>query len=105
VHPIFGSRPVPRYVQLADILRERITRGQLVAGARLPTLDELVKEFDVARVTVRQAVDVLARDGLVSPQRGRGTFVTQRKAGTGGCTPSRRWASSRRSTATRNRNC
>jgi len=80
VHPIFGSRPVPRYVQLADILRERITRGQLLPGARLPTLDELVKEFDVARVTVRQAVDVLARDGLVSPQRGRGTFVTQRKA-------------------------
>lgn len=81
MHPIFGSRPVPRYVQLADILRERITRGQWGPGARLPTLEELVKEFDVARVTVRQAVDVLARDGLVSPQRGRGTFVTQRKTG------------------------
>lgn len=81
MHPIFGNRPVPRYVQLADILRERITRGQWGPGEKLPSLEELVKEFDVARVTVRQAVDVLARDGLVSPERGRGTFVTQHKAG------------------------
>jgi GntR family transcriptional regulator len=35
-----------------------------------------MREFDVARVTVRQAVDLLAREGLVSAQRGRGTFVT-----------------------------
>jgi GntR family transcriptional regulator len=33
-------------------------------------------EFGVARVTVRQAIDLLAREGLVSPQQGRGTFVT-----------------------------
>lgn len=34
-----------------------------------------MREFDVARVTVRQAINLLAKDGLVSPQRGRGTFV------------------------------
>ena len=39
----------------------------------------LVEEFGVARVTVRQAVELLARDGLVSPQQGHGTFVTARK--------------------------
>ncbi len=79
MHPIFGNRPVPRYVQLADILRERITRGQWAPGDKLPSLGELVREFDVARVTVRQAIDVLARDGLVSPERGRGTFITPRE--------------------------
>lgn len=79
MHPIFGSRPVPRYVQLADVLRERITRGQWAPGDRLPSLEQLVREFEVARVTVRQAVDVLSRDGLVSPERGRGTFVKPRK--------------------------
>jgi GntR family transcriptional regulator len=36
----------------------------------------LASEFAVARVTVRQAIDVLAREGLVSPQQGRGTFVS-----------------------------
>jgi GntR family transcriptional regulator len=81
VHRIFGDSPIPRYVQLADVLRERITRGQWRPGEKLPSLEELVREFDVARVTVRQAVDVLARGGLLSPERGRGTFVTQAKAG------------------------
>ena len=76
MHPIFGASPIPRYVQLADVLRQRIARGQWQSGHRLPSLDELGKEFDVARVTVRQAVDVLTREGLVSPQQGRGTFVT-----------------------------
>jgi GntR family transcriptional regulator len=80
MHHIFGASPIPRYVQLAEILRERIARGQWRAGGKLPSLEELVREFDVARVTVRQAVDVLAREGLLSPERGRGTFVTQRKA-------------------------
>ena len=42
----------------------------------LPSLEKLVAEFGVARVTVRQAIERLTRDGLVSPQRGRGTFVT-----------------------------
>lgn len=80
MHRIFGDSPIPRYVQLADILRDRIVRGQWRSGEKLPSLDELVREFDVARVTVRQAVDVLAREGLLSPEQGRGTFVTHRKA-------------------------
>jgi len=80
MHRIFGDSPIPRYVQLAELLRARIGRGQWAAGGRLPSLDELGREFDVARVTVRQAIDVLAREGLVSPEQGRGTFVTQRKA-------------------------
>jgi GntR family transcriptional regulator len=80
MHRIFGDSPIPRYVQLAEILRARIGRGQWNAGEKLPSLDELGREFAVARVTVRQAIDVLAREGLVSPEQGRGTFVTHRKA-------------------------
>jgi GntR family transcriptional regulator len=80
VHSIFGASPIPRYVQLADVLRQRIARGHWRTGDRLPSLDELGREFDVARVTVRQAMDVLVREGLVSPQQGRGTFVNERKA-------------------------
>lgn len=75
-HPVFHDSPVPRYAQLAELLRQRIARGVWAQGHKVPSLEALVAEFQVARVTVRQAVDLLARDGLLSPQRGRGTFVT-----------------------------
>jgi GntR family transcriptional regulator len=71
---------VPRYAQLADLLRGRIERGTWGPGTRLPSLEQLIAEFALARVTVRQAIDILAREGLVSPQQGRGTFVTARPA-------------------------
>ena len=72
--------PMPRYAQLADILRRRIARNRWPPGTQLPTLQALMQEFDVARVTVRQAMELLARDGLVSAERGRGTFVTSQPA-------------------------
>ena len=73
---ILDNAQVPLYVQLAELFRQRIVKGVWKQGDRLPSLDRLVEEFGVARVTVRQAIERLARDGLVSPQRGRGTFVT-----------------------------
>ena len=41
----------------------------------LPSIEELIQEFGVARATVRHAIDLLTREGLVSPQAGRGTVV------------------------------
>ena len=72
----FDDGPLPRYAQLSALLRRRIERGMWAAGAQLPTLEALTAEFNVARVTARQAIGLLAREGLVSSQRGRGTFVT-----------------------------
>jgi GntR family transcriptional regulator len=69
------SSAAPRYLQIADLMRQRIARGQWPLGDKLPSLEALVQEFGVARLTVRQAMDLLAREGLVSPQQGRGTFV------------------------------
>ncbi len=73
---ILSNAQVPLYVQLAELFRQRIGKGVWKQGEKLPSLEQLVAEFEVARVTVRQAIEQLARDGLVSPQRGRGTFVT-----------------------------
>ena len=80
VKPVFGRGPLPRYAQLADLLRGRIERGVWGPGTRLPSLEQLIEEFSLARVTVRQAIDMLHREGLVSPQQGRGTVVTARPA-------------------------
>ena len=75
---LLADSPMPRYAQVSELLRRRIERGTWPPGTQLPTLEALMAEFDVARVTVRQAVTLLAREGLVSAQRGRGTFVTGR---------------------------
>lgn len=67
----------PLYAMIADLLRQRIVRRRWPAGHRLPSLEELMAEFGVARVTVRQAMDTLAEEGLVTRQQGRGTFVAK----------------------------
>lgn len=76
---------VAQYVQLASVLRHQIAQGELAAGQRLPTVVELAQAHGVARITARQAYGVLAREGLLTSTRGRGTFVaqapTQRGAG------------------------
>ena len=73
---LLNSGPMPRYAQLADIMRQRIARGVWAPGDVVPSIESLMREFDVARVTVRQAIQLMAQEGLLSPQRGRGTFVT-----------------------------
>lgn len=73
---MFGNVPIPRYVQLAELMRRRIAKGQWAPGDTLPSIESLMREFDVGRVTVRQATRLLTDEGLLSPQRGRGTFVT-----------------------------
>jgi GntR family transcriptional regulator len=76
MNSVFANSPLPRYVQIADVLRQRIARGLWNAGARIPSNEEFMREFDVSRVTIRQAVGILARDGLVEARQGTGTFVT-----------------------------
>lgn len=76
-HPVFGASRVPRYLQLADIFRQRIDRGTWKPGDMLPSIEKSMAEFSVARVTVRKAIRLLHEEGLVSPQRGRGTVVNE----------------------------
>ena len=70
------SSPVPLYHQVANVLQARIFSRTARPGALLGTEKDLAEEFGVSRVTVRKAIDILARDGLVEPRRGRGTFVS-----------------------------
>jgi GntR family transcriptional regulator len=66
---------VPRYHQIAHSLRERILGGGLTPGHRLDNQRRLAREFGVTLMTLRQALDVLERDGLVVRRHGLGTFI------------------------------
>lgn len=63
------------YSQLASVLRGRIARGEWPVGHEIPTLDELTEQYGVARVSARQAVQMLVNEGLLSARRGRRTLV------------------------------
>ncbi|WP_433370357.1 GntR family transcriptional regulator [Streptosporangium sp. CA-115845] len=67
--------PVPPYRQIAGILRQRIVSGQIPPGRRIPSLVELEAEFEVARDTLRKAVQVLKDEELVETVRGMGVYV------------------------------
>lgn len=72
---IIRDSKLPIYHQLYEILRSGITQGQWQPGDMLPPESELIEQYQVSRVTVRQALDALVNDGLIYRQRGRGTFV------------------------------
>ncbi|MFK8251342.1 GntR family transcriptional regulator [Ancylobacter terrae] len=75
-NPDYRRSPVPRYLQIAGVIRRRIEDGVWSPNEKISTLQELEAEFQVARVTVRQAVEVLQGEGLVRRIQGKGTFVS-----------------------------
>jgi len=66
---------LPRYHRIAESLRERIRSGALAPGARLDNQRRLARSFDVTVMTLRQALEVLERDKLITRRHGLGTFV------------------------------
>lgn len=65
----------PKYLQVADTLRQEIAEGIFRDGQTLMTEEELRMRFDVSRQTIRQAISLLEADGLVDRRRGSGTYV------------------------------
>src|SRR5690606_18789534 len=71
----FSRSAAARYVQLASLFRRRVESGQWPVGDQIPTVDELAEECNVARATVRQALDLLEAEKLIARYRAKGTFV------------------------------
>ena len=67
----------PTYLQVADVLREEIRRGDVAPGTRLPSVRDLSARFDIAAVTVQSALRVLRDEGLIASRSTRGYFVTE----------------------------
>ena len=74
--PLRRDRLESLYVQLAEALEREIAGGVYAAFDRLPSEQELMAKHGVSRVTVRQAVAMLQRKGLIEVKQGKGTFVT-----------------------------
>lgn len=71
------SDPTPLYFKLRTLLREAIESLQYPPGSRLPAERDMARIYGVSRITVRQALDALATEGVIRRSRGRtgGTFV------------------------------
>lgn len=69
---------VARYIQLASLFRQRIESGEWEVGSKIPTVKELADQCGVATMTIRQALDILEREGLIERYRAKGTFVLDR---------------------------
>ncbi|XEG69819.1 GntR family transcriptional regulator [Pseudomonas sp. abacavir_1] len=72
--------PVPLYSQLKELLRTRILDGSYPPLSRMPSEAELGKAHGVSRITVRQALGDLQKEGLIFKIHGKGTFVARPKA-------------------------
>lgn len=70
---------VPKYFQLVNILRHSIEDGEWIPYQTIPSEKELEKIYHVSRITVRQAIAILIRQGYLYSEQGKGTFVSPQK--------------------------
>lgn len=63
------------YLEIAEQIKEDIQNGVYPVGTMLPTETELEEMFEVSKITVRKAIEILSDDGFVHKQSGKGTTV------------------------------
>jgi GntR family transcriptional regulator len=74
---------IPYYLQLIDILKERVQQGIWVPGDQIPGEQDLCKLYGVSRTVVRQALLELELEGTIVRRKGKGTFITKPKISEG----------------------
>ena len=67
---------IPKYLMIAQQLMGAIRSGELSAGARVPSENELIAEHGVSNTTARKALNYLDSRGWIQRERGRGSFVS-----------------------------
>lgn len=73
------NNSMPKYHQLKEYLKELILSGKIASGEQLPSENTLVRQFNLSRHTVRQALGELENDGWIYREQGRGTFCAFRE--------------------------
>lgn len=67
--------PAAKHDEIYRQIKEKITNGSYTEGDYLPSENELTKEFDCSRNTIRRAISRLTSEGYVQPQHGKGVRV------------------------------
>lgn len=67
----------PLYIQIAEELREEINNGEYIDSEKIPSETKLADKMGVSRTTIREAVGILEKDGLVDRIHGVGTIITR----------------------------
>ena len=70
---------IPKYYQLANILRQQIENGDFQPYNAIPSERQLEQRYNLSRPTIRQAIDLLSRQGYLYRVHGKGTFVSPPK--------------------------
>jgi len=73
--PVFTQGATTLYAQFASVLRGRILGGEFAPGDLLPSIAQLCKTYNLGRITVSHGLQILADEGLITVERGRGTQV------------------------------
>jgi GntR family transcriptional regulator len=69
----------PIYIQICDIIREKINSGEMVPGSRVWSEKDIISKFEVSRNTARKAIETLSNEGIVDRIQGKGSFILQPK--------------------------
>lgn len=66
----------PLYLQLVDVVKHRVSSNSWQQGTKIPSENELAKEFNLSVGTVKKALGVLGQEGILFRRQGQGTFIT-----------------------------
>ncbi|MBW2621432.1 MAG: GntR family transcriptional regulator [Deltaproteobacteria bacterium] len=69
---------IPLYSRITSSLRNDILNGRYEPGFKFPREEKLAKEFNVSRITIREALALLERESLINRHQGKGTFVSEK---------------------------
>lgn len=73
------DNPIALYLQIANILKQEILRKVIKPGEKIGSQRELEERFNVSKITIRKAIELLEKEGLVITSQGKGTFVKPEK--------------------------
>ena len=73
---IDAEKPMPKYLQLKEILIQHFKDQQYQPNQKIPSENELLEQFDVSRITVRQALAELVNEGFIYKKHGSGSFFS-----------------------------
>lgn len=75
------SKRIPLYSRIHEYARDQISNGVWRPGDRLPSENELARQFQVSRITVKQAMSALVKEGMIYRIQGKGSFVSRGEEG------------------------